>query len=157
MKKPASIPEPTGRASEVVPSAPAVPSDRPAKTILVVDDFVGVRMYHVSLLSRGGYRCETASDGSEALLRLGTGGVDLVLLDLHMPTMAGGEFIRRIRSDPAHAALPVLVITSETAPGELRGYEGMDSVSVLGKPVLPRVLLEGVRRMIRWRPTRHAT
>jgi CheY-like chemotaxis protein len=149
MKERAAIPEPMGRAPAVVPSAPAAGPDRSAKTILIVDDFVGVRMYHVSLLSRAGYRCETASNGSEALERLGAGRVDLVLLDLHMPTMAGREFIRRIRLDPMHATLPVLVITSDADPGDLSAHEEMKSVSVLGKPVLPRGLLDSVGQLVR--------
>jgi CheY-like chemotaxis protein len=63
------------------------------KTILIVDDYEVVRLYHSMFLSQKGYRCIPASDGKEALALLKQQRVDLVLLDLVMPNMSGQEVI----------------------------------------------------------------
>jgi two-component system response regulator AtoC len=71
--------------------------------ILVVDDEPGLRQTVSRILGAEGHTVGTASEGDEALTRLATEDVDLVLCDLRMPKMDGLEFIERYTSGGGHA------------------------------------------------------
>lgn len=87
----------------------AAPHGPPAR-ILVVDDDEHVRNAHSRMVRAFGFEVETASDGIEALAKLAM-DIDLVLLDAEMPAMDGFEVARRIREDPQHAYLPIVMVT----------------------------------------------
>jgi two-component system response regulator AtoC len=71
--------------------------------ILVVDDEPGLRQTVSRILGAEGHTVNTASEGEEALSKLSTDDVDLVLCDLRMPKMDGLEFIERYTSGGGHA------------------------------------------------------
>jgi len=118
------------------------------KTILIVDDYEVVRLYHSMFLSQKGYRCIPASDGKEALALLKQQRVDLVLLDLVMPNMSGQEVIRHIRAIPELAALPILAITSEAKRVGDAQLGDPRHLRFLLKPVMPDTLVAQVRTML---------
>jgi CheY-like chemotaxis protein len=122
----------------------------------VIDDFASVRLYHMSFLTRKGYRCIGATDGTDALAKLAGNPVDLILLDMVMPGMSGEEFVGRLATNAALAHLPILAITSEEALA--RNVFGGRSrpVSVLSKPVMPDVLLQRVQQLLPLQPTQIA-
>lgn len=119
-----------------------------SQTILIVDDFASVRLYHSSFLRRKGYHCLNAGNGREALQCLRQNSVDLILLDMMMPVMDGESLLAAIADDPVLGRLPVLAITSEAplAPGILPARPGR--IQVLAKPVVPDTLLESVTRLL---------
>ena len=128
---------------------PVGPSPAPAmKTILIVDDYEVVRLYHSMFLSQKGYRCIPASDGKEAIALLKQQRVDLVLLDLVMPNMSGQEVIRHIRAIPELAALPILAITSEAKRVGDAQLGDSRHLRFLLKPVMPDTLVAQVRTML---------
>jgi CheY-like chemotaxis protein len=118
------------------------------KTILIVDDYEVVRLYHSMFLSQKGYRCIPASDGKEAIALLKQQRVDLVLLDLAMPNMSGQEVIRQIRAIPELAALPILAITSEAGRASDAQLGDPRHLRFLLKPVMPDTLVAQVRTML---------
>ena len=71
--------------------------------ILVVDDEPGLRQTVSRILGAEGHTVGTAGEGEEALSKLSTEDVDLVLCDLRMPKMDGLEFIERYTSGGGHA------------------------------------------------------
>ena len=73
---------------------------------------------------------------------------ELVLLDLLMPKMNGREFLARIRAMSNYAALPVLLITSETRI-EGSDLQPSENCGVLTKPILPQDLIKEVRRLLK--------
>ena len=81
-------------------------------SVLVVDDALTVRELQRSILERAGFRVRVASDGVEALALLAEEPSDLVLTDVEMPRMNGFALTEAIRSQPALANMPVLVLTS---------------------------------------------
>jgi len=128
---------------------PAAPNDlHIMKTILIVDDYEVVRLYHSMFLSQKGYRCIPASDGKEALAILKQQRVDLVLLDLVMPNMSGQEVIRHIRAIPELASLPILAITSEAKRVDESLLGDPRHLRLLLKPVMPDTLAAQVRSML---------
>lgn len=118
------------------------------KTILIVDDFASVRLYHSTFLKQKGYTCVAAADGEDALRILQQQPINLVLIDMVMPTMDGIEFLARVRSMPGFASLPILAITSEAQKADTLESQARYGFHVLLKPVLPAALLEQVQRLL---------
>lgn len=118
------------------------------KTILVVDDYEIVRLYHSMFLSQKGYRCVPASDGKEALAALRQQQVDLVLLDMVMPNMSGAELIRHLRAQAEYSTLPILAITSEAKQSEEQFGRDARHLRFLLKPVMPDTLIAQVRALL---------
>ena len=84
-------------------------------TILIVDDEVGIaRMIQVLLEARG-FTAVVCHSGDEALERMATQAVDLVLLDLMMPGMDGYEVCRRLKADHRWRHIPVVLLTAREA------------------------------------------
>lgn len=119
-----------------------------SQTILIIDDFASVRLYHVSYLTRKGFTCLCANDGREALSKLAATHVDLILLDMVMPGMGGDEFVTHLDALSTMTTTPVLVITSEEASARSKFATCNRRIGVLGKPVLPELLLQEVRRLL---------
>jgi CheY-like chemotaxis protein len=121
------------------------------KTILVVDDFASVRLYHSRFLSQKGFRCVEARDGGEALKILDQSpeSIDLVLLDLVMPSVDGAAFVALLRTISRFKSLPVLAITSEAMTDDTRRLEQQFGIRTLLKPVLPDTLFSRVQEALR--------
>lgn len=83
-----------------------------ARTVLVVDDDVGVLFIVRECLVEAGHDVVTAPNGSRALQLLEEGLVpDLILLDVRMPVMDGFTFRERLLAEPRLARLPVVVMS----------------------------------------------
>jgi CheY-like chemotaxis protein len=84
--------------------------------LLVEDNEAHARVIRRSLLTAGDGELDVArvSDGEAALDRLHGGGAlpDLILLDMNLPVMQGLDVLRRIRSNAATRAIPVIVVSS---------------------------------------------
>ncbi|HLK85384.1 MAG TPA: response regulator [Candidatus Binataceae bacterium] len=113
--------------------------------ILVVDDNEDILETMSLLLTASGFEVVAAHHGGEALSRLRTEDqVDLIVLDLSMPTMDGREFLRRKRQQASGIAqIPVLVVSS-VAASSVTG-----AVGVLRKPFDPQRLIDIVARHAR--------
>jgi len=82
--------------------------------ILVVDDDPDIHVLLASILSKAGYRVDSASDGREGLARLDGSAYDLVLTDVRMPGLDGLELLHKIRE--RSPATPVIVMTAMNTP-----------------------------------------
>jgi CheY-like chemotaxis protein len=60
---------------------------------------------------------------------------DLILLDMHLPGMAGEEVLHRLRAEPATADIPVAVLSAEAAPGIIRRMRASGVIAYLTKPL----------------------
>ncbi len=88
-----------------------------AHRILLVDDDSVNRTLAKALLIKRGFDVTEAEDGSVALGRLQDGeDYDLMVLDLDMPKVSGGEVLKHVRSTLATATLPVVVLTGTNDP-----------------------------------------
>lgn len=80
---------------------------------LVVDDSMLIRHTVCRFLQERGFRVESASHGLDALNLLDRFRPDLIVTDLQMPRMDGGELIRTVRTRPQLAAVPIIVLTAQ--------------------------------------------
>ncbi len=85
--------------------------------VLVVDDFRTTVRIVTNLLRQIGFEAvDEASNGEEALAKLGERQYGLVLSDWNMEPMSGYELLQRVRANPAMAQTPFVMITAETTP-----------------------------------------
>jgi CheY-like chemotaxis protein len=126
-----------GEASEDLPSRHA--------HVLVVDDNATNRMVVEALCEM--FHCSTESvvDGVEAVEAARTGRFDVILMDIKMPRMDGVAATREIRklSGPA-GRVPVIALTANADPDEVRGYLAVGMCSVVEKPIKPERLMEAL-------------
>jgi len=80
--------------------------------ILVVDDIQENRDMLARRLARQGYEVLSVAGGLAALETLAARPVDLVLLDVMMPDLDGYAVLQRLKADPAHRSIPVLMISA---------------------------------------------
>ncbi|MEM7147097.1 MAG: ATP-binding protein [Verrucomicrobiota bacterium] len=131
-------------------SAPTNPSSPPLaggdETILLVDDEPIVRAVAEGVLKQFGYQILRASDGEEALKICNDhpGEIDLVLLDLTMPKLSGGDTFRKLRE--THADLPVVICSGYLVDPDLFEKEtGSRPDAFVQKPYQIEVLASTVR------------
>jgi CheY-like chemotaxis protein len=93
-------------------------------TILMVEDNALQRRMLEAELQPLGHQLLVAANGEEALARLKTGGKkpDMVIMDVVMPSMDGFKACENIKSDPATADIPVLVLTALSRDAKDRSY-----------------------------------
>jgi adenylate cyclase len=118
-------------------------------TILVADDAqVTVRLVRDVLVLHG-YRVVEAYDGLEALEKIQHEQPDLLILDINMPRMDGFEVCRRLKSNPATAHIPVLMLSAlESVNDRVKGLSlGADDYVV--KPFRPAELAARVEAHLR--------
>jgi len=122
----------------------------PVGNVLIVEDDPETREMLASLLATEGFHPVAAEDGLEALHLLRTvrrRAPDvpcLVLLDLRMPRLSGGEFRRAQLGDPTVASVPVAVMSGAT-DAEQRA-QALGAVATVTKPIDVDNLLDIVRR-----------
>jgi two-component system sensor histidine kinase/response regulator len=106
------------------------------------------------ILEGAGYQVELARSGEEGLAKLGPGGFDLLITDVLMPGIDGFEVCRRVKMDPAHRALPVILLTTLTDPTDIiRGVEcGADNF--VTKPYEAAYLLSRIATLLENRKLR---
>jgi CheY-like chemotaxis protein len=115
---------------------------------LVVDDDPVIRRLVCAMLRTAAITAVQAEDGEEAWSVLQSQPVDVVITDRSMPKMDGLQLLRAMRGSPAHASIPVIMLTgtlaSEAAPEA--SEEGADAF--LHKIVSSQELVDTVNRVI---------
>lgn len=118
------------------------------QTILIIDDDEANRTLLGAMLEIGGYETLKASGGKQGLGILEIYAVDCILLDVMMPEMDGFEVCRTIKTNPAKAATPVIMVTAlADEPSRQRAFaNGADGY--LAKPVGFDKLLGQIRDIV---------
>ena len=81
--------------------------------VLIVDDQATMRRIIVQMLKKLGHlECYEAQNGADAVERLETLTVDVVISDCRMPTMDGIDLIHALRANESTKTLPVLIVTA---------------------------------------------
>lgn len=117
--------------------------------LLIVDDDREIRNLLAEYLEKQGLRCTAVSDGRQMRAALDKGRFDLVVLDLMLPGEDGLTLCRNLRATPAHASLPVLMLTARREDMDrILGLE-MGADDYLTKPFVPRELLARIKAILR--------
>jgi putative two-component system response regulator len=124
------------------------------RTILVTDDSSANRDLLCGQLSTLGFWTEAATNGEEAVRAARRLKPDLIIMDVEMPVMNGHQACRQLKSDPATAEIPVLMMTGFDPRPERAKMVEAGADDLIGKPITMRDLQVRVRALLRLRELR---
>ncbi|MER5817034.1 response regulator [Streptomyces californicus] len=111
---------------------------RPFDVLLVEDDVADAMLIEEALSERGARNLVQVTDGVAALEHLrdpDAARPDLIVLDLNMPRMNGHELLKILKADEELQAIPVVVLTTSTAPDDVTGAYTSHANAYVNKPV----------------------
>jgi two-component system, chemotaxis family, chemotaxis protein CheY len=121
-------------------------AERPAQTIMVVEDNAIAREGLSVILRRHGYNVLGFENGLDALTHLGTGAPpDLILLDMLMPVLDGWHFLQRLRESP-QGSVPIVVTTGTILTREWAAQNGC--AGFLKKPIEEDEVVDEINRIL---------
>ena len=116
------------------------------KEILIVDDDIVTLSMLKTTLAGAGYEVLTASNGLEAI-RLSKEHLPfLIILDIMMPDIDGGEVAGNLKKDPKTKDIPIIFLSSLISENEQKADHRKDFVSLLAKPYNRTKLLDEIRK-----------
>lgn len=112
------------------------------KTVLIVDDREDDLESMNQILTKEGYNVVTSSNGTEALETLGKNDVDIILMDILMPTLSGYDILRILREKLSHDIPIVFVSVKPEKEVDMSNVDGF-----VQKPFDPRSLISEINRV----------
>ena len=113
--------------------------------ILVVEDSPMMRQLLSFTLRRlQGCRILEAVDGVDALKKMATDRVDMVVTDINMPMMDGLKLVSHIRGNPRTKGMPIVIVTTEGAEEDRKRGLALGANAYIAKPIQPSELLKTV-------------
>ncbi len=117
------------------------------KILLVDDDKVQLKMLEKSLSSEG-YKLAQATNGKEALSLAKTWNPDLIILDILMPEMDGGDIAKQLKRYRVTRNIPIIFLTSLLSKDDEKYQPDSGDRSYLAKPYEEKILLAEIRRLL---------
>jgi two-component system chemotaxis response regulator CheY len=109
-------------------------------TVLIVDDSATTRALIKRTITLSGVavtKFVEAGDGQSALDVVSSDAVDVIFLDINMPTMSGTEGVRRLKANPATAGIPVVIVSSESTTSRVDQLRNSGVSGYIKKPFTP--------------------
>ena len=111
-----------------------------AKSLMIVDDSATMRKIIIRTIRMSGLefdRTEEAGNGVEALGKLGSAVVDLILCDINMPEMSGPELVKKVREMPACTNTKIIMVSTESSQELIDGLMANGANGYITKPFTP--------------------
>lgn len=110
---------------------------------LVIDDSKVARLAIGKILSQIGFEIIEAADGQDALEKLESDGpFEVAMVDWNMPVMNGYDFIRKVRSDPQHSEMQLVMVTTENESGQVVKALSAGANEYIMKPFTDEMVIE---------------
>jgi two-component system chemotaxis response regulator CheY len=117
-------------------------------TIMLVDDSVTILMSVSAILTKHGFTVATATDGQDALAKVGQVRPNLIISDLNMPRMDGLTFIKEVRGVAGMRFTPILMLTTESEQKKRQEAKAAGATGWLVKPVTPDALVNVIHQVL---------
>jgi two-component system chemotaxis response regulator CheY len=118
-------------------------------SILVVEDSPTMRQLITFAMKRiAGTKVIEATDGVDALKKLSSEKVDLILADINMPVMDGLKLVSLVKNNEAYKNIPVIIITTEGAREDKERAMAIGANAYLAKPIQTQELIKLVNSFI---------
>lgn len=127
--------------ADIVPE----PSVSSGATVLFIDDEQDSRLLVKLLLERQGYRVLTAGHGKDGLVLAKLDRPHVILLDVMMPDLDGYGTLKRLKSDPDTASIPVIMLTAKRSERDIEASFRLGAILHLEKPYPMAALMEKIR------------
>lgn len=117
------------------------------KNILIIDDEPDILRLTVIRLESSGYVVSQAPDSEEALELLNKNIPDLILLDMLLPGMQGGDFCKKLKAETRFKDIPIILFTASVM-GITEIAKEVGAQDYITKPFEPEQLLYKIKRLI---------
>ena len=137
LRLPTSVVGPAGPPTAAVPAAQRASAAKPGqgKRILLAEDVLINQIIAIEMLKSAGYEVDVADNGIEAADAVRHAVYDLVLMDVHMPSMDGLGATRQIRElPPPKGRIPIIALTADAVAGVREQYLAAGMDDFLSKP-----------------------
>ena len=118
------------------------------KLIMTADDSASIRQMVAFTLKQNGYEVIEAVDGSDALNKLNTKKVDMLLTDLNMPKLDGIGLIKGVRNGTVNKFIPIIMLTTESQDSKKAEGKAAGASGWIVKPFKPEQLLAVVKKVL---------
>jgi two-component system chemotaxis response regulator CheY len=116
----------------------------------VVEDSPMMRQLIVLALSRlKSVHVTEADDGVDGLRKLAAGKFDIIMTDINMPIMDGLKLVKRVRSDPTHKDVPIIVITTEGSSEDRQRALQLGANAYITKPIQAPQVIAKVKELLK--------
>jgi two-component system chemotaxis response regulator CheY len=120
-----------------------------SKTIMTVDDSSSIRQMVSFTLKKEGYEVIQAVDGNDALEKLKSAQVNMVITDLNMPNLDGIGLIKKVRAIPAYKFIPIIMLTTESQDSKKGEGKAAGATGWIVKPFKPEQLVTVVKKVMK--------
>jgi two-component system, cell cycle response regulator len=110
------------------------------RTILVIEDSPTSRELIKYLLNAAGFRTLVAEDGPEGIELARAEHPDLVLCDMHLPSMDGFAIVQAFNADAALAGVPMIAVTASAMVGDRETIIAAGFRGYIAKPITPELI-----------------
>jgi len=119
------------------------------KRILIIDDEIAMtRLLRLNLHHTGRYLAQTVNDAAEAVVAASAFSPDVILLDVMMPGMDGGDVAGKLRRVPELKDVPIVFLTATVTPGEVASHLGrIGGLDFIAKPVCLAELVQRIEKV----------
>jgi two-component system, chemotaxis family, chemotaxis protein CheY len=118
------------------------------KTIMTADDSASVRQMVSFTLKQGGYQVVEAVDGRDALQKLSSIKVDMLITDLNMPNLDGIGLIKGARALANCKFIPIVMLTTESQDSRKQEGKAAGATGWIVKPFNPEQLMAVVKKVL---------
>jgi len=113
----------------------AIASGRRRRVLLIEDNLANVKVVEAVLAQRDHIELVPAMTGRLGLTLAREHRPELILLDQHLPDVTGADVLHRLRADPSTRAIPVVVVSADATPGQVRRMLEIGAADYLTKPL----------------------
>jgi len=117
--------------------------------ILIAEDDPDIADLIALYVGRAGWEPHVVAGGDAALAHARTQPVDVAILDIMLPGMSGLEVCRALRTTPATAELPIIMVTARGDEGDRIVGLDLGADDYLAKPFSPKELIARIRALLR--------
>ncbi|MCK5267603.1 MAG: response regulator [Spirochaetes bacterium] len=118
------------------------------KMIMAVDDSASIRQMVSFTLKEAGYTTIEADDGSEALDKIKSNDIDMLITDLNMADVDGIELISKVRAMPKYKFVPIIMLTTESEEAKKMKGKAVGATGWIVKPFQPDQLLAVIKKLL---------
>lgn len=131
---------------------PVVTQPLPELCILLVEDNPINAMIAKNILQSHGHQVIHAEDGQQAVEQVQRcSGIDMILMDIHMPVMDGMQATQAIKAMPDYAGIPIIALTAESFDDRVSKFLAVGMEDILTKPYTEEQMLQIIAKVARSR------
>lgn len=119
-----------------------------SKLIMTADDSASVRQMVAFTLKQNGYEVIEAVDGKDALTKLTSQKVDMLITDLNMPNLDGIGLIKGVRGGSLNRLIPIVMLTTESQDSRKMEGKAAGATGWIIKPFKPEQLLAVIKKVL---------